>query len=150
MLQATVQNFGNARVLCCRGRIVIGEACATLRDTAMTQGNVKLLVLDLAQVDRIDAGGLGILVDVNEWARTHSITFKLMNVMNDVEQILDLTGLNGVFEFCSLRDFLYLLHLAEVMSSLPPEQSNPDHNCEFWTTEQRTMPLSEEEPQQAA
>ena len=150
MLQATVQKLGDASVLCCRGRIVIGEACAILRDTAMTQGKVKLLVLDLAQVDRIDASGLGILLDLNEWARAHSVSFKLMNVMHKVELILELTGLDGVFKFCSLPDFLYLLHLAEVMSSRPPEQSNPDHSCEFWTTEQRTMPLSEEEPPRAA
>jgi anti-anti-sigma factor len=123
MLQATVQQLGDASILCCRGRLVIGEAYATLRDTAVSQGHVNLLVLDLAHVDRIDAGGLGVLLAVREWARAHAITFKLMNVMNRVERMLQLTALDRVFEVCSVQDLLCLLHRATVTSSWPVEQA---------------------------
>lgn len=94
----------------------------------------------------MDASGLGILPDVNEWARAHSVSFKLMNVMNEVEQILELTGLDRVLQFCSVRDFLHLWHRAAVISWRPPDQSNREHGCEFWATEQGTMPLSAKEP----
>ncbi len=117
MLQATIQELGDTNVLHCRGRIVLGEGYAILRDAAMSQGHVRLLVLDLAQVDRIDAGGLGVLLDVREWARANAIRFKLMNVMNKVEQILELTALDRVFEFCSIQDLLCLLHRTTVMTS---------------------------------
>lgn len=122
MLLATVQQLGDASVLCCRGRIVIGEAYAVLCDTAVSQGHVRLLVLDLAHVDRIDAGGLGVLLAVREWAGAHRIMFKLMNVMNRVEQILQLTALDRVFEICTVQDLLCLLHRATVMASGPGPQ----------------------------
>jgi hypothetical protein len=69
-----------------------------------------MLVLDLAQVDRIDAAGLGVLLGVREWAHSNAVRFKLMNVMNNVEQVLELTKLDCVFEFCSIRDLFHLLH----------------------------------------
>jgi anti-anti-sigma factor len=124
---------------------VIGEAYGILQDTAMSQRQVRFLVLDLAQVDRIDAGGLGILLGVQEWARANAIRFKLMNVMNGVEQILELTGLDRVFEFCSVRDLLCLLHRAAVMSSCRSEESNPAHSCEYMATPQGALPVSEKE-----
>ena len=127
MLRATVQQLGDVSVLCCGGRIVTGEAYAILRDAAMSQGHARFLVLDLAGVDGIDAGGLGVLLGLREWARDSAIRFKLMNVMSRVEQILKLTALDRVFEFCSARDLMCLLHRAAVTAALPFEQSNPTH-----------------------
>lgn len=125
MLRAIVQQLGDATVLCCRGRIVTGEDCGILRDTAMSQLQSRLLMLDLAEVESIDAGGLGVLLGLREWARSHAIRFKLMNVRNRVEQMLELTALDRVFEFCSIREWLCLLHRATVMSSGTLEQSKP-------------------------
>jgi len=124
MLEVVVQQLEDAAVLCCRGRIVVGQAYTILRDTAISQGHASLLVLDLAQVDRIDAGGLGILLSIREWARANAISFKLMNVMNCVEQLLKLTALDRVFEFCAVPDLLCLLHHAVLMDSCLFEQSN--------------------------
>ena len=125
MLQCTVQQLGDASVLACRGRIVIGEAYAVLREAATSQGHSSVLVVDLAQVDRIDAGGLGTLLGVREWAQANRIRFKLMNVMHKVEQILELTALDRVFEFCSVQDLLSLLHHAAVMPSGRFQESVP-------------------------
>jgi len=117
MLQARVQRLGDASVLLCRGRIVFGEAYRTLRTAALKEGHVTLLVLDLAHVDRIDAGGLGVLLSLQKWATANGIRFKLMNVMNGVERILELTALDRVFEFCSVLDWFCLLHrAAEIVS----------------------------------
>jgi len=146
MLQATVQQLGDTTVLRCRGQIVIGEAYGILNNTAMSQTHVKLLVLDLGQVDRVDAGGLGILLGLQEWARANAIRFKLMNVMNRVEQVLELTRLDRVFKFCSVQDLLCLLHRAAVMSSCRVEGSNPVHRSEFMATQQGALPVVRRSP----
>jgi anti-sigma B factor antagonist len=112
MLNATSQKLGDSTVLRCQGRIVIGDAYATLRNAVLSQTHTRTLILDLAQVDRIDAGGLGVLLDLREWACSHAIRFQLMNVMNQVEHVLELTKLDRVLEFCSVADMLQLLHFA--------------------------------------
>ena len=93
-----------------------------------------MLVLDLAQVDRIDAGGLGVLLGLREWARSNAIRLRLMNVMNQVEQVLELTKLDRVFEFCSVRDIFHLLHPAAAMAPWSVDQAiqgmlKDDCNC---------------------
>jgi anti-sigma B factor antagonist len=124
MLNTTVQKLGESTVLRCQGRIVIGDAYTILRNSVLSQTNIRMLVLDLAQVDRIDAGGLGVLLGLREWAYSHAIRFRLMNVMNQVEHVLELTRLDRVFEFCSVQDMFHLLHPAAGMAPLPVEQAN--------------------------
>ena len=104
MLNATAQKLGDITVLRCHGRIVIGDACTMLRDAVLSQTHTRVLVLDLAQVDRIDAGGLGVLLGLREWAHANAIILRLMNVTNHVAQVLELTRLDRVFEFCSGAD----------------------------------------------
>src|SRR3974390_1218847 len=75
----------------------------------MGHSSTNLVVLDLAGVRRVDAGGLGMLLGLREWAEDNSIQFKLMNVMPKVQRILKLTKLDRVFEFWSVRDMFDLL-----------------------------------------
>jgi anti-sigma B factor antagonist len=131
MLHVTAQQLGDASVLRCRGRFVTGEAYEILRATAMSEGHARLLVLDLAEVDRIDAGGLGVLLGLREWARAHAIRFKLMNVMNRVERLLELTELDRVFEFCSVRDLFCLLHAATTACVADPTAESGVYKQEF-------------------
>jgi hypothetical protein len=60
----------------------------------------------------------------------NTIRFKLMNVMNKVEGILEPTALDRVFEFCSVLDLLSLQHRVAVMGACRSEQSNPAPTCE--------------------
>jgi len=83
-----------------------------------------MLVIDLARVERIDAGGLGVLLGLRESARSRAITVKLMNATKRVEEILELTHLQSVFEFCSVRELFCLLHRAASMPSCSADQSN--------------------------
>jgi anti-anti-sigma factor len=117
MFSMRVQQLGDAIVLGCKGRIVFGNAYSTLRNAVRSQGQTGRLILDLARVDRIDAGGLGVLLSVREWVRSGAVRFKLMNFTRNVEQILELTDLQRIFEFCSVRDLLCLLHCAASMKS---------------------------------
>ena len=124
MLNATAQKLGDSTVLRCQGRIVIGDAYAILRNAVFRQTHARTLILDLAQVDRIDAGGLGVLLDLREWAYAHAIRFQLMNVMNRVGHVLELTKLDCVFEFCSAEDMLHLLHFAAAIAPRSVDQAN--------------------------
>jgi len=124
MLNVTVQKLGDTTVLRCQGRIVVGDACAILRNAVLGQTHTRMLVLDLAQVDRIDAGSLGVLLGLREWARSNAIRLRLMNVMNQVAHVLELTKLDRVFQFCSVRDMFHLLQPANAMASWSIDHAN--------------------------
>jgi len=109
MLKATVQKIRNTTIVRCQGRIVVGEDLAALRNAVSRHSCTDVVVLDLADVWRVDAGGLGILLGLREWAETNSIRFKLTNVMPEVQRILKLTKLDHVFEFWSVREMFDLL-----------------------------------------
>ena len=124
MLKITIQKLGDTSVLRCHGRIVAGDAGSILRSAVLSQRQTTMLVIDLARVDRIDAGGLGVLLGLRESACSRAITFKLMNATKNVEEILELTHLQRVFEFCSVRELFCLLHRAASMPSWSADQSN--------------------------
>jgi anti-sigma B factor antagonist len=124
MLKITVQKLGDTSVLRCHGRIVAGDAGSILRSAVLSQRQTTMLVIDLARVERIDAGGLGLLLGLRESARSNAIMFKLMNATKRVEEILELTHLRHVFEFCSVRELLCLLHRAASMPSCSADQSD--------------------------
>jgi anti-anti-sigma factor len=109
MLKATLQKIRHTTIVRCQGRIIVGENFAALRNAAMRHSSTDMVVLDLAGVRRVDAGGLGVLLDLRQWAEANSIRFKLMNVMPKVQRILKLTKLDRVFEFWSARDMFDLL-----------------------------------------
>jgi len=127
MLRVTVQQLGDASVLSCEGRIVMGDAYSSLRNAVLSQPKARIVFLDVAHVDRIDAGGLGVLLGLREWAGSRAIRFKLMNVTKNVDEILELTNLQHVFEFCSAPELFCLLHRAESLGSRRPEQRIPTH-----------------------
>lgn len=133
MLNATAQKLGDNTVLRCQGRIVIGDAYGILRNAVLRQTHTRTLVLDLAQVDRIDAGGLGVLLDLRGWAYSHAIRFRLMNVMNQIELVLELTKLDRIFEFCSVEDMFDLLCPEGVVAQCSEDQANQrilEGNCD--------------------
>jgi anti-anti-sigma factor len=125
MLNATVQRLGDTSIFHLQGRLVIdGDSCSILRNGLFGQADASRIVINLAHIDRIDAWGLGALLRLRDWAHTRGMTFKLMNTMHQVERMLQITRLNCVFEFCSLRDFCLLHHAAAEMP-WPVEEPNP-------------------------
>jgi anti-anti-sigma factor len=153
MLNVTVQKLGDASVLQCQGRIVVGDACLILRNAVLSQRRSRMLVLDLARVDSIDAGGLGVLLGLRQWARSGSRMFKLMNVTKTVEEILELTHLQHGFEFCTVRDLFCLLHRAASMpywSADEPNRAdeNDGRNCSVRSSE--AVPAVQGDPLTAA
>jgi anti-sigma B factor antagonist len=86
-------------ILDCIGRIVFGEESAALRETVKSAitGNSNV-VLNLAEVNYIDSGGLGTLVSLYTTARHAGGALKLANLTKRVGDLLQVTKLVSVFE----------------------------------------------------
>lgn len=105
MLRVHAKNLGTTAILCLQGRMVRGETAA-LRNAVHSQSGVSALVLDLARVGTVDAGGLGVMLELREETQAKGIDFKLMNVTKLVSRVLEITRLNSVFEVTSGAEVL--------------------------------------------
>jgi anti-anti-sigma factor len=118
MLSATTLRIVDTLIVQCQGGILVGEDLAALRRAVTKDCSAQTVVLDMAGVRRIDAGGLGLLLGLRDWAGKRAIQFKLMNVRPMVERVVKLTRLDGVFEFWTVRDMFDLIHLSHVANAV--------------------------------
>jgi anti-sigma B factor antagonist len=96
-----------------RGRLVLGEESAGLRDLVhnlVSRGNKKIL-LNLSDVNYIDSSGLGELVSAFTSMRSQGGELKLLNLTERVHDLLQITKLYTVFditddEATSVKSFL--------------------------------------------
>ena len=98
-LRMSTRALEGVMVVDCSGRIVFGEESASLRDTIkkmLTQS--PRLVLNLAEVNYIDSGGLGTLVSLYTTARNAGGALKLARLTQRVGDLLQLTKLVSIFE----------------------------------------------------
>jgi anti-anti-sigma factor len=70
---------------------------------------VRVLVLDVSEVEQLDAGGLGTLLLMRRWATQKSAKLKLVNPPAFFRTLLETTHLNSVFEISSLKDAIFIL-----------------------------------------
>ncbi len=80
------------------GRIVQGDGSTALLNAVMSRQRKQPIVLDLAEVNTVDAHGLGLLVFLYKWARKNGIDFKIANAKAHVRDVLALTKLDSVLE----------------------------------------------------
>lgn len=104
MLKVHAKNLGTVAVLCLQGRIVKGET-EMLRKALHSLSEVSAVILDLARVTTVDAGGLGVMLELREQAESKGIRFELMNVTKLVSRVLEVTHLDSVFEVTSGVEF---------------------------------------------
>jgi anti-anti-sigma factor len=104
MLNVSVQHFEGATILHFQGRIVAGDENMILRDAVVSHAGTDMLVLDLLHVDRIDAGGLGLLLSMFAWTRSRGTQLMLANLTHRVQHLFKLTRLDQVFAICSVDD----------------------------------------------
>lgn len=109
MLTVDVERTGDVAVVRCTGRIVRGEAIRALRSAVVSERDTRIVVLDLSEVETIDAGGLTALVSLHHWTRYRGIQLKLVNPSHFVNEVLERTGLDHVFDISSLHDALLVL-----------------------------------------
>jgi anti-anti-sigma factor len=99
MLQFLAQRSGEMVVLQCTGKIVAGEGLKGLQRTATTQ-RAAALIIDLRQVEALDAAGLGTFLRIKQWCDAQGMNLKFINPGKHVQEVLALTGLNSVLEVC--------------------------------------------------
>jgi anti-anti-sigma factor len=80
-----------------------------------------VLVLDVSEVDHLDAGGLGTLLLVRRWAMQKSAKMKLVNPPAFFRRLLEATHLASVFEISSLKEAICILRSKEI----PPSNECP-------------------------
>jgi len=122
MLKVHTKNLGSVAILCLQGRIVNGETEA-LRRAVDFQSDAGAVVLDLARVNTIDAGGLGVMLELRQQTKSRGIGFKLMNVPKLVSRVLEITRLNSVFQITTRVE---LLSSVSSGKSVAPANLGPD------------------------
>jgi len=97
MLQVHIKKLGNGVVVCLDGKIVRGQT-DVLRRVVLAQVDASVIVLDLARVNTIDAGGLGVMLELREHTESRGTELRLRNVTQLVKRILEITRLDSVFK----------------------------------------------------
>jgi anti-anti-sigma factor len=96
MLTISVEDLGDVIILHCAGRIVRGEETAILCTAVGRYG--RNILVDLSQVDALDAAGVGALLAL----QAAGVYLKLVSPTKPVREILRITNLESVFEFADL------------------------------------------------
>ena len=110
MLKVHAKNFGTVAILCLKGRMVRGET-ASLNEAVNAQSGVSAVILDLGRVSTVDAGGLGLMLELREQTQARGIDFKIMNVTNLFREVLEITRLDSVFEVTTGAELLSAVSL---------------------------------------
>jgi len=108
-LEFQVERLQDVAVVNCSGRMVRGSALDELRRSIEQLERVRVLVLDVSDVDHLDAGGLGTLLLLRRWAMRNGATMKLVNPPVFFRRLLEATHLNSVFEVSSLKEAICIL-----------------------------------------
>ena len=122
MLKVQSRNLGNVAFLCVQGQIVRAETDvlrSAVRSQADARSDVSTVVLDLTRVSTVDAGGLGVMLQLREQVQAKGIGFKLMNVSKLIGEVLEVTHLDSVFEVTSGVEFFPAVSRRQAASAMP-------------------------------
>jgi anti-anti-sigma factor len=113
-LKFQIECLQDVAVVNCAGRMVRGAALDELRRRIEQLERVRVLVLDVSEVEQLDAGGLGMLLLVRRWATQRSAKMKLVNPPLFFRRLLDATHLTPLFEISSLMEAICILRTKEI------------------------------------
>lgn len=108
-----IECLQDVAVVRCSGRLVRGAALDEFRNRLERLEHLRVLVLDLSNIEQLDAGGLSVLLQLRRWALQQEVQVKLVNPSPFVRRILQATHLNSVFEISSLEEALCILRASE-------------------------------------
>jgi anti-anti-sigma factor len=108
MLSVKVERAGDVVVVKSAGRIVRGQE-SVLRCAVLQEKLARIIVLDLTEVEAIDAGGLNLLVSLHRWTEGNRCHLKLVNPRPFVHEMLTRTRLDCVFDISSFNEALVVL-----------------------------------------
>jgi anti-anti-sigma factor len=117
MLTVDVERAGDVAIVRCAGRIVRGAEVSILRNAVISEKNTRTIVLDLSELEFVDAGGLSAFVFLHNWTQERGINLKLVHPSSFVRELLVRTGLDHIFEISSFNEALLVLR-----------QQMPSHN----------------------
>jgi len=104
-LELTTRKVAGITVICCSGRIVLGEESAKLRHVIKEElSESNRIVLDLGGITHIDSTGLGALAGLHTSARKAGGNIKLANVRPHLYDVLGVTKLLTIFELFSTAE----------------------------------------------
>jgi len=118
MLKVHAKNLDQTTILSLQGQFVTGET-ELLRSIVQSLSQTSAVILDLARVSRIDAHGLGVMLELRERTQKNGIRFELMNVSRPLNTILEMTRLNSVFQIRSGVEFFPAAPRVRRVSRLP-------------------------------
>src|SRR5215813_8071176 len=108
MSRFTASEIGETVLLRCAGRFVTGDV-DRLRHAIHGRSQTRTIVLDLAEINIMDAAGVGILASLRAGAHAAGRKFKLMNLSPGVELILKMTRRWPRPALCRVAQSLHLL-----------------------------------------
>jgi anti-sigma B factor antagonist len=99
-MQVVTRQLDGVTVLDVRGRITVGEGNVVLREMIrdLVEKGRKRILLNFYEVDYVDSSGLGELVRIHVTLRKAGGQMKLLNLSKRVEELLQMTSLNTVFD----------------------------------------------------
>ena len=109
-----MDRIGEMAVIECQGKIVRSPAAFRLRDAVTSQGQARIIVLDLTEVHALGAEGLDVLMFLQRWAAVHAIELKLFNPSRFVRHRLDDACASSTFKIATLHDMMTLLAHSEI------------------------------------
>ncbi len=109
MLSVFIDNIGEMAVIECAGRIVQSEAVFKLRDAVKSQGDARIIVLDLSEVPILEGSGVGMLVFLQRWAQDRDIRLKLFNPRQAVRDRLEHINSMHDFDIATLDEMMAML-----------------------------------------
>jgi anti-anti-sigma factor len=112
MLTVKTERAGDVVVVKCAGRIVRGQE-STLRNAVLAEKLARIIVLDLTEVESLDAGGLNLLVSLHRWTESNRVHLKLVNPRPFVHEMLTRTHLDCVFDISTFDHALAVLRAGE-------------------------------------
>jgi anti-anti-sigma factor len=120
-LKFQLECLQDVAVVNCSGRMVRGAALDEFRRRIEQLERVRVLVLNVSEVEQLDAGALGTLLLVRRWATQKSAKMKLVNPPLFFRRLLEATHLASVFEISSLKEAICILRSKEI----PPAKECP-------------------------
>ncbi len=118
MLKVHAKNLNKITILSLQGQIVTGET-EILRSIVQSLSQTNAVILDLAQVSKIDAHGLGVMLELRQRTQANGSRFQLMNVSEPLNFILQMTRLDTVFQIRSEGESFPAISRVRRVSRLP-------------------------------
>lgn len=91
---------------------------SVLRNAVVSLPAVQTVVFDLTRVSMIDAGGLGVLLNLRLETQARGAEFKLTNAIERVRRVMKIAHLDLVFEISSREALLAASRDGEPASQL--------------------------------